>query len=346
MCHGRAEAVGVWKSVVCLGNSIEKNFAALVLMVAAVCLLNGCAAAVTADSKPAAAAQPQLSVTPSSAKFGDVPVGVPSTQTFRLTNGGTGPLSITQVNVSGSGFSAGSLSLPISLGAGQSSIFNVQFAPTATGAVTGSVSVVSKGGNSPAAITLSGTGVAATRTLSFSTENLGFGSVNTRSSASESVTVTNTGNSSVQITGITESGAGFTWSGTSTPVTLSPNQSLTLNVTFRPNAVGADSGSVTVTSNANGSPVTIALSGTGAQATSHSVALNWIASSSTVSGYNVYRSTTNGSNYAKINGGLLSALDYTDSTVQSGTTYYYVTTAVDASGNESSYSNEASAAVP
>lgn len=32
--------------------------------------------------------------------------------------------------------------------------------------------------------------------------------------------------------------------------------------------------------------------------------------------------------------------------VQNGTTYYYVTTAVDASGNESTYSNQASAAIP
>ena len=38
--------------------------------------------------------------------------------------------------------------------------------------------------------------------------------------------------------------------------------------------------------------------------------------------------------------------NYTDSTVQNGNTYYYVTTAVDGSGNESSYSNQASAVIP
>jgi fibronectin type 3 domain-containing protein len=76
------------------------------------------------------------------------------------------------------------------------------------------------------------------------------------------------------------------------------------------------------------------------------VTLNWNASTSTVSGYNVYRSTTNGTGYAKINGALLGSLTYADSTVQSGTTYYYVTTAVDGSGNESIYSNQASAVIP
>jgi fibronectin type 3 domain-containing protein len=60
----------------------------------------------------------------------------------------------------------------------------------------------------------------------------------------------------------------------------------------------------------------------------------------------VYRSTTSGSNYTKVNGSLVSTVNYTDSTVQNGTTYYYVTTAVDASGNESTYSNQASAAIP
>ena len=292
------------------------------------------------------ASKPSLSVTPSSASFGNVTVGVPSTQAFQLKNSGTGTLSITQVDVTGSGFRSSSLSMPISLGTGQASSFNVEFAPSTAGAVTGSVSIVSDASTSPVAIALTGTGVAVTRTLSFNPTSLTFGSVNTGSSASLPVTVTNPGNGSVQISGITESGAGFALSGAGTPVTLNPNQSLTFNVSFNPSAAGAENASVTVTSNASGSPVTISLSGTGVQAASHGVVLNWIASSTTVTGYNVYRSTTNGSNYTKINGSLVSSLNYTDSAVENGTTYYYVTTAVDGSGNESGYSNQASAAIP
>jgi len=48
----------------------------------------------------------------------------------------------------------------------------------------------------------------------------------------------------------------------------------------------------------------------------------------------------------KINGSPLGGLGYTDSNLQSTTTYYYVTTAVDSSGNESTYSNQASAVIP
>ena len=289
--------------------------------------------------------QPALTITPASASFGNVTVGVSSTQTIQLTNSGTGTLSVTQVNASGTGFSLGTLALPISLGAGQSSSFNVQFLPQSAGAVTGSVTVVSNAPNSPATVALSGTGVAATLTLSFSTTSLTFGNVNTGSSSSLPVTVTNTGNGNVTISQISESGTGFTLSGASTPVTLAANQSTTFNVNFAPTAAGADSGTVTVTSNAAGSPQAITLAGTGV-ATSHTATLNWTASTSTVSGYNVYRSTTSGGSYTKINSGLVTTVSYVDSTVQNGMTYYYVTTAVDSGGNESAYSNQATAVIP
>jgi hypothetical protein len=169
--------------------------------------------------------------------------------------------------------------------------------------------------------------------------------VNIGASSALPVTVTNSGNSNIQVTQISETGAGFTLSGASTPVTLTPQHSLTFDVNFAPTAAGSDSGSVTVTSNASGSPKTITLSGTGV-APSYSVALSWMASTSTVSGYNVYRSTTSGTGFTKLNSALLTNVNYTDTTVQDGATYYYVTTSVDSSGNESGYSNQATAVVP
>ena len=78
----------------------------------------------------------------------------------------------------------------------------------------------------------------------------------------------------------------------------------------------------------------------------HSVALSWTAStSSNIVGYNVYRSTTSGGPYTSIQSSVLGT-SYTDATVSSGTTYYYVTAAVDTSNNEGGYSNQAVAAVP
>jgi len=134
--------------------------------------------------------------------------------------------------------------------------------------------------------------------------------------------------------------------GGSAPVTLTPSQNLILASQFDPTVTGSVSGSISMVSNATGSPATVSLSGTGVVPVQHSVALTWSASTSTVSGYNVYRGTVSGGPYTKINSSLVAILTYTDSTVQSGTTYYYVTTAVDSSGDESVYSNGASAPIP
>jgi hypothetical protein len=77
------------------------------------------------------------------------------------------------------------------------------------------------------------------------------------------------------------------------------------------------------------------------------VALSWTASQSPgTAGYNVYRSTTSGGPYTKLNSSLDTITSYNDQAVQDGYTYYYVTTAVNDLGVESSYSNEASAIVP
>jgi hypothetical protein len=78
----------------------------------------------------------------------------------------------------------------------------------------------------------------------------------------------------------------------------------------------------------------------------HTVTLTWQASSSaSTTGYNVYRSTVSGGYYGVV-GSAAESLSYADQTVASGTTYYYVTTAVDAEGDESGYSNQVAIAVP
>ena len=90
-----------------------------------------------------------------------------------------------------------------------------------------------------------------------------------------------------------------------------------------------------------------AINFTAAAQSTHSVALSWSASATTtVTGYNVYRSTVSGSMYARVNALLVPGLTYTDSGVQSASTYYYVATAVDGNGNESVFSNQVSAAIP
>jgi hypothetical protein len=91
--------------------------------------------------------------------------------------------------------------------------------------------------------------------------------------------------------------------------------------------------------------VTASLGGTCAVVT-HSVALSWTASSSSsISGYNIYRSATSSGTYTKINTSLVVPTSYTDNSVQAGQTYFYVATAVDTSGIESVYSSPPQQAV-
>jgi len=78
----------------------------------------------------------------------------------------------------------------------------------------------------------------------------------------------------------------------------------------------------------------------------HTVGLAWTDSSTAVSGYNVYRSSTSGGPYTRLNSNLVSGTAFSDVNVQAGHTYFYVTTAVNTSNQESSYSNQAQAVVP
>jgi hypothetical protein len=187
---------------------------------------------------------------------------------------------------------------------------------------------------------------AATFLLNDSTTSLDFASVSVGGNRSLGVTFMNAGNSTVTVSNVTIAGAGFAASGVSTGQILTPGQTANLNVTFTPASAISVTGSVTVASNATNSPATIALSGTGVQAVSHSATLNWVASTSTVAGYNIYRSDVSGGAYSKLNSQLITNTQYPDSTVLSGQSYFYVVTSADSSGAESVFSNEASAVIP
>ena len=294
-----------------------------------------------------AAPTPAIQVNPTSINFGNDVVGTNLSQALIIRNTGTAALTITQVNPTVSVFSVSGFSLPLNVAAGQQTTITVAFRPTTAGAVSGNLSMVSNAPGSPTSIGLSGTGVAATLTLNMTPTSLSFGNVTTgTSSASENVTITNTGNANITISQISVSGTGYSLTGGSTPVTLTPSQNLILVAQFSPLAAGSVSGSISIVSNASGSPASVTLSGTGVAPVQHSVTLSWNGSTSVVSGYNVYRSTVSGSSYVKVNTSLDSGLGFTDTTVQSGTTYYYVTTAVDASNNESAFSNEVPAVIP
>jgi hypothetical protein len=289
------------------------------------------------------AAAGTLAANPASLAFGSVQVGNSTNLSETLTNTGVSAVTITQANSPGSGFSISGLSLPLTLNANQSVTFTATFAPTAAGAASATLSVVSNASNSPLNIALSGTGTAA-GSLAVSPTSLSFGNVTVGSSSVLNGNLTASG-ASVTVTSAGINNGEFAISGISLPVTLAVGQSASFKVTFTPQASGAASASLTFSSNAGNSPTVQTMTGTGVAAIQHTVDLTWNASNNAV-GYNVYRGNVSGGPYSMINTSLDGSTAYADNTVSSGQTYYYVATAVDGGGNESAYSTETQAVVP
>jgi hypothetical protein len=110
-----------------------------------------------------------------------------------------------------------------------------------------------------------GTG-SATISLGLSPSTVSFGNVAVGQSGTKTVTLTSTGNGILTISGISVTGNGFTASGPHLPISLSAGQSTTISVLFKPTASAADSGTVTISSNAVEPTMTVELSGTGTTA--------------------------------------------------------------------------------
>jgi hypothetical protein len=288
--------------------------------------------------------QPQISVVPGSVSFGTVTVGQTNSQTITLSNPGTANLTVTQSAGPGTGFGLTGLALPLTLAPGKSTAFTVSFTPTSGTNSSSSLTLISNAPNSPTTIPLSGTGLAPVLQLTPSTTSLSFGSQALNASATQGVTLTNTGNAAVSISQVNVTGTGFTLSGSAPLVTLSAGQAASFSVTFTPTAAGSDAGSASVVSTAANSPLSISLSGSGAQP--HFVSLAWSETSSGVVGYNVYSSTQPSGPYSRLNTAPVATMAYTDNTVQSGQTYYYWITALDSSGDESAFSSDVAVTIP
>jgi filamentous hemagglutinin family protein len=132
---------------------------------------SGAAATLTVNAAPA----PAIQVSSTSINFVNSVVGSTSTQALIIRNTGTANLNISQITESGSAFNISGFTLPLNVNAGQQTTITVAFLPTSVGPVSGSISIVSNAPTSPTSVSLSGTGIAATLTLSISPTSLSFG---------------------------------------------------------------------------------------------------------------------------------------------------------------------------
>ncbi len=119
-----------------------------------------------------------------------VTVGSKQTLSETVTNTGGSSVTISQVGISGTGFSLSGITAPADLTAGQSATFSVSFTPQSAGAVSGNVTITSTASNPTLTIPLSGTGTTAVGQLTVAPTTLGLGSVvvGTSGTASGSLT--------------------------------------------------------------------------------------------------------------------------------------------------------------
>lgn len=226
---------------------------------------------------------PTLTVAPSPFNFGAQPVGATSVpQAFVVTNNtasaatfnsivatGVSPAANTDFAISSDGCS------PSGVAAGQQCTVSATFTPPVAGPASATLvitAVVINGGQASAQVfdvNLSGTGSATGPGIGFDHTSVPFGGqLLTTTSAAIPVILTNTGMGPLTINSIAASGdfAATSTGATAcpiTPATLAAGGNCTINVTFAPSAVGARTGTLTVTDNAGGSPQTIPLTGTG-----------------------------------------------------------------------------------
>jgi hypothetical protein len=212
---------------------------------------------------------PAFTATPSLLQYSIQPVGATSQpQTALLRNMGSSPLSISSITPNGD--FAETDSCGTSVAAASSCTFSVTFTPTTAGPRSGSIVIQDDAAGSPHVINLRGSGSGAVAlltpaSLAFSTQQIG------TSSAAQTVTLTNTGNATLRV-GSLQIAADFAQSN-NCPSTLASNSSCTLNITFTPIATGTRNGTLTISDNAQSSPQTVSLTGTGSAASAPTVTL-------------------------------------------------------------------------
>ena len=198
----------------------------------------------TTSSSPTTKAG-QLTVTPASISFGVVDVGNNQSQPATLTNSGGSSLKVTQITVTGAGFSVSGLTFPVTLTSGQSQGFTVIFTPKSTGTVTGNLAIANTGASPTVNVALSA-GSVTEGAVTPSPSRLNFGSIQVGYKQTLAETLINSGGSSLKVTQVIATGAGISVSGLSLPLTLAAGQSQAFSVTFAPQTAGTVNGNLAI----------------------------------------------------------------------------------------------------
>jgi hypothetical protein len=266
----------------------------------------------------------------------------PTAQTIGISNAGGGTLTwsagdnATWLTLSPlSGTNTGTVTATVNLVGLLSGSYTATVTVTATGATAKTIP-----------ITLTITGSTSSGTIGFSPANLAFsGTVGGTIPAAKTFSLTNTGGGTLSWT--ISDNATWLQLNTASGTTTSETDTISASVTLSGLAAGTHNAIITVTaSGSTNSPKQIPVSLTLSVTAAGTANLTWNASTeSDVTGYKVYRGTASGSYGAPLTTLLKTATSYTMTGLQTGTTYFFVITAYDSSGNESIFSNEVSKSI-
>src|SRR5579884_1486611 len=214
---------------------------------------------------------PVVQLAPSSLGFGSLQVGSTSSpQSVTLSNTGTAPLDLSSVTLGGADAADFGLTTTCQpqegVAVGGSCSASVTFAPQSSGAKAATILFTDGAAGSPQSVALSGTGTAPPGPAAgLAPETLNFGSLSLgATSSAQSVTVTDTGTSALQISSVGIGGADpadFAVASNDCPQTLAASASCSVSVTFTPTLAGSRGASLQVTDNATDSPQSVSLSG-------------------------------------------------------------------------------------
>lgn len=217
--------------------------------------------------KPASGT-PVIGVAPTALAFGPVRQGSNAVLTATITNTGTATLSVTSLSVGGNAeFSlVGAPAVPLNVVAKGSAKISVRYAPTNTGLDNGALTIASNDSTHPSTVVaLSGNGVASALTVE--PPALAFGNLRQGQTTNLHVTLGNSGTADCRVSGLAKSGSADFSFGQSAPVApfvIAPLSSVIVPLAYTPSDVGADAGSLQLTSDDPANPsVSIALSGAG-----------------------------------------------------------------------------------
>jgi hypothetical protein len=205
-----------------------------------------------------------VTAAPSALSFGSAVTGTTTAaQTVTVSNPTSAAAAVSSIAATGD--FAETNTCGTSIAANGSCTVSVTFSPTATGARTGSLTV--NAGGVTNTVSLTGTGTAPGPVLAASPASLSFArTIVGSTAAAQTVTVTNSGTSAASVSGVAVTGD---YSQTNNCTSIAVGGSCTVTVTFAPTASGTRTGTLSVTSNATNSPLTVGLTGAGINSTTN-----------------------------------------------------------------------------